>query len=41
MINKRLAKLESLSSEANRFWNHIYSDSYDFLQGRPIPTLLH
>jgi insulysin len=41
MINMRLAKLESLSSEANRFWNHIYSDSYDFLQGRPIPTLLH
>ncbi|CAG5158413.1 uncharacterized protein ALTATR162_LOCUS5066 [Alternaria atra] len=32
IINKRLAKLESLSSEANRFWNYIYSDSYDFLQ---------
>jgi len=33
MINKRLAKLKNLSSEDNRFWNHIYSDSYDFLQG--------
>ncbi|EUC29549.1 hypothetical protein COCCADRAFT_8266 [Bipolaris zeicola 26-R-13] len=32
MINKRLAKLKNLSSEDNRFWNHIYSDSYDFLQ---------
>lgn len=33
IINKRLAKLKNLSSEDNRFWNHIYSDSYDFLQG--------
>ncbi|KAH7071172.1 Metalloenzyme, LuxS/M16 peptidase-like protein [Paraphoma chrysanthemicola] len=32
MINKRLAKLKNLSQEDNRFWNHIYSDSYDFLQ---------
>jgi insulysin len=33
VINKRLAKLKNLSSEDSRFWNHIYSDSYDFLQG--------
>jgi insulysin len=33
IINKRLAKLKNLSSENNMFWNHIYSDSYDFLQG--------
>ncbi|KAF7574173.1 insulin-degrading enzyme [Pyrenophora tritici-repentis] len=26
MINKRLAKLKNLSSEDNRFWNHIYTD---------------
>ncbi|KAJ4314445.1 metalloprotease [Neodidymelliopsis sp. IMI 364377] len=32
IINKRLAKLKNLSQEDNRFWNHIYSDSYDFLQ---------
>ncbi|KAF3049713.1 Insulinase (Peptidase M16) [Didymella keratinophila] len=32
MINKKLEKLNNLSSEDNRFWNHIYSDSYDFLQ---------
>jgi insulysin len=33
MINKRLAKLENLSSEDNRFWHHICNGSYDFLQG--------
>jgi insulysin len=33
IINKRLAKLKNLGQEDNRFWNHIYSDSYDFLQG--------
>ena len=33
IINKRVAKLKNLSQEDNRFWNHIYSDSYDFLQG--------
>jgi insulysin len=32
IINKRLAKLKNLSQEDGRFWNHIYSDSYDFLQ---------
>ncbi|KAI8933337.1 hypothetical protein NX059_012527 [Plenodomus lindquistii] len=32
IINKRLAKLKNLSSEDDRFWNHIYSDSYDFRQ---------
>jgi insulysin len=33
IINKRLAKLKNLGQEDSRFWNHIYSDSYDFLQG--------
>jgi insulysin len=33
IINKRLAKLKNLNQEDNRFWNHIYSESYDFLQG--------
>jgi insulysin len=33
MITKRLAKLKNLAQEDGRFWNHIYSDSYDFLQG--------
>jgi insulysin len=37
MINKRIAKLKNLSSENTRFWNHIYSDSYDFLQGITCP----
>ncbi|KAF1942302.1 LuxS/MPP-like metallohydrolase [Clathrospora elynae] len=32
IINKRLAKLKNLSSEDNRFWGHIFNDSYDFLQ---------
>lgn len=32
IINKRLAKLKNLSQEDSRFWSHIYSDSYDFLQ---------
>jgi len=32
IINKRLAKLKNLSSEDDRFWNHIFSDAYDFLQ---------
>jgi insulysin len=33
-ITKRLAKLKNLSQEDMRFWNHIYSDSYDFTQGK-------
>lgn len=32
IINKRIAKLKNLGQEDSRFWNHIYSDSYDFLQ---------
>ncbi|KAF2021275.1 hypothetical protein BU24DRAFT_416934 [Aaosphaeria arxii CBS 175.79] len=32
VINKRLEKLKNLTQEGNRFWNHIYSDAYDFLQ---------
>jgi insulysin len=39
MINKKLEKPNNLPSENNRFWNHIYSGSYDFLQGMPTPTL--
>lgn len=37
IINKRLAKLKNLGQEDNRFWNHIYSDTYDFLQGTSSP----
>ncbi|KAF2125491.1 insulin-degrading enzyme [Dothidotthia symphoricarpi CBS 119687] len=32
IINKRIAKLKNLGQEDARFWSHIYSDSYDFLQ---------
>ncbi|KAH8732027.1 Metalloenzyme, LuxS/M16 peptidase-like protein [Phaeosphaeriaceae sp. PMI808] len=32
VITKRLAKLKNLSEEDMRFWNHIYSDAYDFRQ---------
>ncbi|KAG9375840.1 insulysin variant [Pyrenophora tritici-repentis] len=32
MINNRLEKLKDLTSENTRFWYHIHSDSYDFLQ---------
>ncbi|KAF2705769.1 LuxS/MPP-like metallohydrolase [Pleomassaria siparia CBS 279.74] len=31
VINKRLEKLKNLAEEGNRFWNHIFSDVYDFL----------
>jgi insulysin len=34
VINKRLEKLKNLDQEGNRFWNHIFSDSYDFLLGK-------
>jgi insulysin len=36
VINKRLAKLNDLSSEDIRLWNHIERGSYDFLQGMLI-----
>ncbi|ORX97184.1 Metalloenzyme, LuxS/M16 peptidase-like protein [Clohesyomyces aquaticus] len=32
VINKRLEKLKNLEQEGNRFWNHIFSDAYDFSQ---------
>ncbi|KAF2871159.1 Metalloenzyme, LuxS/M16 peptidase-like protein [Massariosphaeria phaeospora] len=32
VINKRLEKLKNLTQEGNRFWNHIFSDAYDFEQ---------
>jgi len=31
VINKRLEKLKNLTEEGTRFWNHIFSDAYDFL----------
>lgn len=33
LINKRLEKLKNLNQEANRFWNHIVSECFDFEQG--------
>jgi insulysin len=33
VINKRLEKLKNLTQEGNRFWNHVFSDRYDFLLG--------
>jgi insulysin len=33
VINKRLEKLKNLTQEGNRFWNHIFNDTYDFLLG--------
>jgi insulysin len=32
VINKRLEKLKNLSSETSRFWSHIGSEYFDFLQ---------
>ncbi|KAF2191778.1 LuxS/MPP-like metallohydrolase [Zopfia rhizophila CBS 207.26] len=32
VINKRLEKLKNLTQEGNRFWNHMFSDAYDFQQ---------
>ena len=32
VINKRLEKLKNLSSEASRFWTHIGSEYFDFVQ---------
>ena len=32
LINKRLEKLKNLSSETIRFWNHIGSEYFDFVQ---------
>ncbi|KAF2685190.1 hypothetical protein K458DRAFT_417258 [Lentithecium fluviatile CBS 122367] len=32
VISKRQEKLKNLGQEGNRFWNHIFSDAYDFLQ---------
>ncbi|GES66360.1 a-pheromone processing metallopeptidase Ste23 [Aspergillus terreus] len=32
VINKRLEKLKNLSSETSRFWTHIGSEYFDFLQ---------
>lgn len=32
VMSKRLEKLKNLNQEGNRFWNHMFSDAYDFLQ---------
>ncbi|KAF2746080.1 LuxS/MPP-like metallohydrolase [Sporormia fimetaria CBS 119925] len=32
VIRKRLEKLKNLTQESNRFWTHVFNDSYDFLQ---------
>lgn len=32
IINKRLEKLKNLASETNRYWSHIGSEYFDFLQ---------
>jgi insulysin len=40
-ITKRVAKLKNLAQEDMRFWNHIYSDSYDFTQGKYLSSLLY
>lgn len=32
VINKRLEKLKNLDQESSRFWGHISSESFDFLQ---------
>ena len=32
LINKRQEKVKNLDQESNRFWHHIGSDEYDFLQ---------
>ncbi|KAJ5318143.1 hypothetical protein PENANT_c043G01376 [Penicillium antarcticum] len=32
VINKRLEKLKNLASETNRYWSHIGSEYFDFLQ---------
>lgn len=34
VTSKRLEKLKNLGEEGNRFWNHMFSDAYDFLQGK-------
>lgn len=40
VINKRLEKLKNLTQEGNRFWNHMFSDMYDFLLGKWCPLSL-
>ncbi|KAF2734338.1 LuxS/MPP-like metallohydrolase [Polyplosphaeria fusca] len=32
VINRRLEKLKNLTQEGNRFWNHMFADTYDFTQ---------
>jgi insulysin len=39
VISKRLETLKNLGQEGNRFWNHMFRNTYDFLQGE-IPSPL-
>ncbi|KAJ4293507.1 metalloprotease [Kalmusia sp. IMI 367209] len=32
VISKRLESLKNLTQEGNRFWNHMFNNTYDFLQ---------
>lgn len=34
VISKRLETLKNLGQEGNRFWNHMFRNTYDFLQGK-------
>lgn len=46
VISKRSEKLKNLGQEGNRFWNHVFNEAYDFLQGtseselKSHPTIL-
>jgi insulysin len=40
VISKRQEKLKNLGQEGNRFWNHVFSGAYDFLQCKPPSIVL-
>ncbi|KGM92239.1 uncharacterized protein PADG_11423 [Paracoccidioides brasiliensis Pb18] len=40
LINKRLEKLKNLNSETGRFWSHIGSEYFDFLQHETDATII-
>lgn len=37
VISKRLETLKNLGQEGNRFWHHMFKNTYDFLQGMHYP----
>jgi insulysin len=39
VISKRQEKLKNLNQEGSRFWNHVFSEAYDFLQCKPDQTI--